>query len=167
MTTKAEFNADEWSRVLLGPFMAGLTLVTAERGGTLRESMEIARAYAEERQDPDAPELTREIVADRPAVDPQRFAPPSGERATPEDLRARGHEVLRDALGVLEGKADPEEVEAYKRFCLEIAERVAERTKSGGMMGVGAKSVSDAEQAALDELGATLGISPEAGAGTA
>ena len=167
MTTKAEFNADEWSRVLLGPFVAGLTLVSAERGGTLRESVEMARVYAEESQDPSAPELIRELVADRPSVDPQRFAPPGGEKASPEDVRARGHEILRDALGALEGKADPEEIDAYKRFCLDIAQRVAERTKSGGVLGVGGKSVSDAEQAALDELGATLGISPEAGAGTA
>ena len=167
MTTKAEFNADEWSRVLLGPFVAGLTVVNAERGGTLRESVEMAKVYAEERQDPENPELIRELINDRPSVDPQRFAPPGGEKATPEDLRSRGHEILRDALGVLEDKADPAEVDAYKRFCLEIAQRVAERTKSGGVLGVGGKSVSDAEQAALDELGATLGISPETGAGTA
>jgi len=167
MTTKAEFNAEEWSRVLLGPFVAGLTLVAAERGGTLRESVEMAKVYAEEKQDPAAPELIRELVADRPSVDAERFAPEGGERATPEDVRARGHEILRNALGVLEGKADPAEIEAYKRFCLEIAERVAERTKSGGVLGVGGKQVSDAEQAALTELGTTLGIAPETGAGTA
>ena len=167
MTTKAEFNADEWSRVVLGPFVAGLTLVSAERGGTLRESVEMARVYTEESRDPAAPELIRELVADRPSVDPQRFAPPDGEKATPDDVRSRAHEILRDALGVLEGKADPAEITAYKHFCLEVAQRVAERTKSGGVLGVGGESVSDAEQAALDELGATLGISPEAGAGTA
>ncbi len=167
MTTKAEFNAEEWSRVLLGPFVAGMTLLAAERGGTLRESVEIAKVYAEEKQDPAAPELIRELVSDRPSVDPERFAPQGGEKATPEDVRARGHEILRDALGVLEGKAEADEIDAYKRFCLEIAQRVAERTKSGGVLGVGAKSVAEAEQAALDALAAALGVSAPPGTSTA
>jgi len=172
VTTKADFNADEWSRVQLAPFVAGFTVITADRGGTLRETVEMARVYAEERQDADAPELIREIVSSQPAVDAQQLgggqqAGGAQQQASPEDARARSQEVIRDAVGILEAKASPEELDAYKRFCLEIAERVAERTKSGGVLGVGGKSVSDAEQAALDELGATLGIAPEAGAGTA
>ena len=167
MTTKADFNADEWSRVQLGPFVAGFTVITADRGGTLRETVEMARAYAEERQDPEAPELIREIVGSQPSVEASQLGGAEQRPASPEDARARSQEVIRDAVGILDAKATPEEVDAYKRFCLEVAQRVAERTKSGGVLGVGGKQVSDAERAALDELAATLGVTPEPGFGTA
>jgi len=45
MTKKAEFNAEEWSVVLQGPPIAGMMVITAERGGTLRESVSMGKAY--------------------------------------------------------------------------------------------------------------------------
>lgn len=43
MTRKADFNAEEWSTLVEAPVLAGMRVVTAGRGGTLRESM--AKAY--------------------------------------------------------------------------------------------------------------------------
>ena len=51
MTKKAEFNAEEWSTILEGPATAGMIVVAAEKGGTIRESMGIAKAYAEAAKD--------------------------------------------------------------------------------------------------------------------
>ena len=45
MTSKAEFNGEEWSRLLEGPALAGLIVIAAERGGTIRESISMAKAY--------------------------------------------------------------------------------------------------------------------------
>lgn len=46
----------------------------------------------------------------------------------------------------------------YKRFLVDVARTVAE-TKTGGFLGIGAKSVIDpAEQVALDELAALLNV---------
>lgn len=159
MTSKAEFNAEEWSRIAAGPFAAGLTVIAADRGGTVRESLEIARVYAEEQRAGGNPELIQELLGDRRSIDPQSLAGDQG-KATPEDLRARSHEILRDSLAVLGSKATPEEVEAYKRLCLEIAQRVAERTKTG-VLGIGGERVSGEEQAALDELRETLGVASD------
>ena len=36
MTKKADFNADEWSTIAEGPLLAGMRVVTASRGGTIR-----------------------------------------------------------------------------------------------------------------------------------
>ena len=165
MTTKAEFNAEEWSRVVSGPFVAGLTVIAADRGGTVRETLEMAKVYAKERQDANTPELLSAIISDRPSVDPNELGASEDEsKPAPEDVRMRGHELIRDALGILEGKATPEEIQAYKEFCLEIAQRVAERTKSGGVLGIGGERVSGSEMTAIDELRATLGV-PGPGAG--
>jgi hypothetical protein len=155
MTTKAEFNAEEWSKVATGPFVAGLAVIAADRGGTVRESMELARVIAEEQQAGDTPELIGELLRERP--DAQSLMGEQQDRS-PQGLQLRVHETLRDAVDLLQSKATPEEVEAYKQLCLEIGQRVAERTKSGGVLGIGGERVSGEEQAALDELRATLGV---------
>ena len=42
MTTKAEFNAEEWQNVAEGPALGGLIVIAAQRGGTIRESVQMA-----------------------------------------------------------------------------------------------------------------------------
>ncbi len=55
-------------------------------------------------------------------------------------------------LAILEQKATPEEVEAYRRFVVAVAEAAAKAHKEGGFIGIGGKEVSESEQAALDEI---------------
>jgi hypothetical protein len=150
MTTKADFNAEEWEQVLEAPALAGLIVITAQRGGTIRESVQMAKAYTEARKEHAGSDLLGEIVAQPPTVDPRQFE-------SAEQLRSEGLQRIRDAVGLLEPKAEPEDLEAYKRFVLTVAERAAEATKSGGVLGIGGERVSDAESAALDELAAALG----------
>lgn len=146
---KADFNAEEWSLVLQGPPMAGLRVMAAERGGTLRETVSMAKAYVDTRQQQGTSELLDEIVSSQPHVDPQ-------EVGSPEDLSRLSMERLREAVSVLERKAPAEEVDAYRNFVLALAQRVASAHKEGGFLGVGGKPVSESEQAALDEISATL-----------
>ena len=49
MTSKADFNAEDWATVVDGPLYAGLRVIAADRGGTLRESMAMGRVYQEAR----------------------------------------------------------------------------------------------------------------------
>jgi len=153
MTKKADFNAEEWSLVLEGPPIAGMTVMAAERGGTLRESVSMGKAYAEARQAQGASELLDEIVAANPEFDRQRFR-------SAEDLKTQGARRLTEAVQLLDQKATPQEVDDYKRFILDLAERVARAHKEGGGLGLGGKEVSDSEQAALDEIATTLGSPP-------
>jgi hypothetical protein len=157
MTTKAEFNAYEWQKVAEGPALAGLIVIAAERGGTIRESISMAKAYTAAREQHPGGDLLGELVSSPPRIDPKAYE-------SPEVLRTKGLEDLRNALGILEGKADEEEVEAYKRFALTVAERAAEADKSGGVLGIGGKRVSDSERAALQEIAVALGTEPPAAA---
>jgi hypothetical protein len=152
MTKKADFNADEWSTVVEGPLLAGLRVVAAERGGTIRESLAIGRVYAAARQRHGESELLDELVASPPAMDQER-ARAAG------DVTAAAEQSLRSALEILEQKATPEDVEAYKRFVLDVAQAAAEAHKEGGFVGIGGKQVNEAEQAALDSIATTLGTS--------
>ncbi|MDQ6749989.1 MAG: hypothetical protein M3Z33_04465, partial [Actinomycetota bacterium] len=56
----------------------------------------------------------------------------------------------------LQEKASTDEFEAYKQFVLTVAEAAAEAHREGGFLKFGGKQVSEGEQAALDEISATL-----------
>jgi hypothetical protein len=156
MTTKADFNAEEWATLVEGPLLAGMAVVTAERGGTLKESLAVGRTYAEARQHHGESPLLDAIVATPPAMDPSRLREAGG------DVQGLATTHLRDAVAVVEAKASADEAQAYKRFVVTVAEAVANAHREGGFAGIGGKPVSDAEQAALDHIGSTLGLSGSA-----
>lgn len=148
MTGKAAFTEEEWDKVLLAPPSAGLIVLTAQRGGSFRESFAMAKAYTEARKHPGESELVDEIVKAKPERDHTHYH-------SHEELKAAGLQHLSDALAVLEQKATPDEVEGYKRFVLALAERVANAHREHG------QSVSPAEQEALNEIAAALGTTAE------
>ena len=147
MTTKADFNADEWAKVVEGPLFAGMRVITADRGGTIRETVAMSKVYAHARQQQGGSELLDELVASPPALDPARA------QAAQADVL----EGLREALRILGEKATPEEVDAFKGFVRDVAQATARAHKEGGFLGVGGQEVSAEEQSALDEIEALLG----------
>ena len=149
MTKKADFNADEWSTLVEAPVLAGMRVVTAGRGGTIRETMAMGKIYAAARQQQGESELLDDLISSPPAMDPKRVG-------STGDVKGAAEERLREAVGILEAKATPEERDAYKRFVVTLAEAVANAHKEGGFMGVGGTQVSEDEQKALDEIAATL-----------
>jgi hypothetical protein len=156
MTKRADFNAEEWATVVEGPVYAGMRVLSADRGGTLRESLAMGRVYQEARGRHGESELLDELAKSPPSIDAQRVREAGG------DIAAVASGRLHEAMRILEGKATPEEVDAYKRFVMTVAQAVAAAHKEGGFLGIGGKQVSDAENKALDEISTTLGSPPAA-----
>ncbi len=156
MTAKAEFNAEEWSVVAGAPLLSAMMVIAAERGGSVRESVAVAKAYGEAREQYEG-ELMSALLATPPATAVQR---PDG----PADLPEQARSALREAVAILERVATEDEVVEYKRFVYALAESVASAHKEGGFLGIGAKRtpISEAEQAALDEIAAIFDEEPPA-----
>lgn len=150
MTKKADFNAEEWSTIAGAPLLAGMRVVAAGRGGTIRESLALGRTLAEARQRQGESELLDELVSSPPSVDPDSLRELG-------DIGQASTQRLREAVGLLEQKGTPEDVEAYRAFVLSLAEAAASAHKEGGFLGVGGQEVSDEERAAMDEIRSTLG----------
>jgi hypothetical protein len=148
MTAKADFNAEEWELLLQAPPSAGVLVAVAGRGGAIRESVSMAKFYAEARQQSGESGLLNEIVSAGPELDQERFK-------SPEQLKEHALQTLRDAVEVLGKKATREEVEDYKKFVLALADRVANARKEG-LLGVTGPRVSDAERDAVGEIAAAL-----------
>ncbi len=144
MTSKTDFTDDEWKLILEAPPSAGMIVVTAQRGGSFRETIAMARAYVDARQEHGKSQLLDEIVAAKPERDHTHYH-------SPEELKAHGLQLLGDSVVLLEGKATPEEVEAYRRFIVTLSHKVAAAHRENG------QDESEAELAAINDITEALG----------
>jgi hypothetical protein len=154
MTTRADFNAEEWSTVVDGPLYAGLRVIAASRGGTLRETLAMGHVYQEARGQHGQSELLDELIKSPPSIDPDRVREAQG------DISALVSQQLRNAIGIVQAKSTAAETDSYKKFVMTVAQAVAGAHKEGGFLGIGGQQISDAENQALDEISAALGPPP-------
>jgi hypothetical protein len=143
MTTKSDFSTEEWQLILEAPPSAGMIVVTAQRGGSFRETIAIAKAYVEARQQHGESELLDEIVAAKPERDHTHYH-------SPDELKQHGLQHLRDSVALLERKATPAEVDEYRRFIVTLAHKVAAAHREHG------EEVSESEQAAINDITGAL-----------
>jgi hypothetical protein len=148
VTGKADFTEEEWATILEAPPSAGLLVILSDRGGSIRETFSMAKAYTEARQQHGESELLDEVAAAKPEMDRTRAG-------SPEELKQHNLDNVRQGIATLRGKASDEEVEEYRKFILGLAERVAEARKEG-FLGLSGERVSDAERAAIAEIEAAL-----------
>ena len=149
MTGKADFTEEEWKLLREAPTSAGLVVIESDRGGAIRESFSMAKAYAEARTQHGASQLLDDIVSEKPEVDRTRVA-------SPEELRSNQLQRIRDAVGLLEQKVTPEELDEYRRFVMTVANRVADARREG-FMGMSGERVSDEERQALAAVAQAAG----------
>jgi hypothetical protein len=143
MTTKSDFTTEEWQLILEAPPSAGMIVVTAQRGGSFRESIAMAKAYVEARRHHGDSELLDEIVAAKPERDHSHYH-------SPDELKQNGLKHLRDSVDVLERKATPGEVDEYRRFILTLSHQVAAAHREHGL------EASESEQAAINDIAGAL-----------
>ena len=148
MTSKSDFTTDEWQRILIAPPSAGMIVVTAQRGGSFRETIAIAKAYVEARQQHGESELLDEIVSAKPERDHSHYH-------SPEELKQHGLQALRDSIALLKTKATPIEVEEYRSFIVTLCHKVAAAHREHG------KEVSEAEQTAINDISDALNTTDE------
>jgi hypothetical protein len=144
MTTKSAFSPADWTTVLEGPPMAGLIVATAAHGGTIRETIAMAKAYTDARSLHGESELLDEIVAAKPKLDHTRFH-------SPDELKEHGLAQLREAVGLVGDTATSAELDDYRQFVVTLANQVADAHREHG------QQVSPAEAAAIGDISAAVG----------
>jgi len=120
-----------------------MIVATAARGGMIRESIALSRAYVEARAQHGASELLDEIVAAKPEIDHTTFH-------TAGELRDNGLQHIRAAVTLLDSKATAEETDGYRRFVLELANKVAAAHREAG------RGVSAGEAEAIEQIATAL-----------
>jgi hypothetical protein len=141
MTDKAAFTEEEWELVREGPPTAGLVALSAEKGGSFRETWALAKFYAEARKEHGESELLDALVAEKPNA--KRYS-------SSDELESKGLGRLTEAVALLEQKATTGEVAGYRKFVMDVAEQVAKAHKEGG------QEVGEGERAAIEKIAASL-----------
>jgi hypothetical protein len=147
MTTKSDFTSEQWQLVAEGPPAAGIAVATAQRGGTFSESFALAKAYTDARAEHGESQLLDELLSERPRIKYEHAH-------SPGELKEKTLELLRDAVALLRSKATPEEVDDYRSFVLNVANRVANAHAEGGV------AVGADEQAVIEAIAASLQPGP-------
>ena len=122
MAQKSDFSEQEWEQLRKGATGAGLLVSVSDRSffDSFKEAGSLAKHLAGGRSEDS--QLVRELSGER--------ASGFGVKTDAQELEAETLEALRSAVATLEAKA-PDEVEAYKAFVLELADRVG-RAAGGG-----------------------------------
>jgi hypothetical protein len=160
MLTKNDFAASEWNTLRDTPYLVGLATLLAEPSGlgTIKESIAITMGILENQASeiPLIRDLTSrvEIQAAQNSLK-GRFTGSQGQLSK-NVVRDLSLENARSSIAMLSGKADAEEIDAYRKLLYGLAERVANASREGGFLGFGGKAVSAAEQSFLDDLQNTI-----------
>jgi hypothetical protein len=170
MNYKSSYTPEEWAKLMDLPMIAGTAVIMASPNpmGLPDEVSAEGAAYAL-RQPGAEGELLSALRADlherwarrddldAPSTDLPLYTGSlhySEPGRASEELSALAVEVV----AILEDKAAPEEIAAYKQFVMDTAGAIARASKEGGFLGFGRKETSAQEQAVLDALSAALGM---------
>jgi hypothetical protein len=163
MDIKDQLTAEQFKAIFNGPFAAAAFVSTASGGGFEMVSELLSAGKFVGAQLKSADESGYGELVDGLLTDLRTMPKEEAKAATiqyqgkdPIALRAQARQAVVEAGAVVAGMAG---ADGYKKWILDIARTVA-ATKTGGFLGIGAKSVVDEqEQAALDELAAALELS--------
>ena len=133
MAGKADFTEEEWEQLRKGATGAGLLVSASDRSffDSFKEAGSLAKHLAGGRSGDS--QLVRELAGERSTG--------FGARSSQEELESGTFEALRSSVATLQQKA-PDELDAYRAFVLEVADRVG-RAAGGG---------EEAEAATLDKI---------------
>lgn len=158
MTSKSDFSADEWTRIVRAPFVAGLSISLADPGGPFEAAKETMATLRSATNPPSREQLLSEVALEVQAMVQAKQHPLKGFKLV-KGGAAPGEQVLeelRTVQALVAATASPEESAAFATWLVASAQGAAEAAKDGGFMGFGAKQVSDREQAMLDQVRAAL-----------
>lgn len=162
MADKSSFSADEWSKIVGSPLLAGMAVTLADPSGlwgTLKEGMASASALMAAKKDTAAASLIKAIVAELETSAGRTLARDAFKAQltakTPAELKSQAIAALTSVAQLVDAKAGTD-APAFKTWLTGIAERVAAASKEGGFLGFGGVAVSDAEKATLVEVSAAL-----------
>ena len=157
MTTKNDFDEQEWARIVRAPLMAGMAITMADPGGPIEAAKESMASIKAATNPPSRQQLLAEVALDLQAMAQQRHNPLKGFK--PEGDRPPGEQVvdeLRSVRELVAAKADADETAAFGQWLVQSAQAAADAAKEGGFMGFGAEQVSLRETDMIERVRAAV-----------
>ncbi|MGB0101583.1 MAG: hypothetical protein WBP61_14995 [Nocardioides sp.] len=154
MTTRSDFSAEEWTRVVRAPLVAGMAISLADPGGPIEMGKETVASMKTATNPPSREQLLAEVALEIQGEVQQRRNPLKGFKPTAAGT-SPGEQVLeelRAVAAIVAAQATPEEAAAFGAWLVASAQAAADAAKEGGFMGFHAVRVSEREQEMLDQV---------------
>ena len=163
MTTKTDFNAEEWTLLLQSLTYVTGYVITADMSvmGALKEMKAMGKAVEQQSAPPAAQELVSSLVSDLKEKSDNKESVAAPEVKEDDEAREVMLQGVQNAADVLDAKCSPEEANGFKLWLLDIADAVAKADKEGSHFGIGGIQVTEKEKTALTELRSRLGLHDE------
>ncbi len=162
MSTKDDFSLEEWTALLQGPMIAGMSVISADPAITSvpKETAAMAKAMLVNPVPAGGEELIASMVADIQSMsdNKEKMTAPEFAAKDATGITAEINQKMTDLAAMVDGKLSAAEATAYKEWVMSVAQTVAEAGKEGGFLGIGAVRVSPEEEAALAALRSDLGL---------
>jgi hypothetical protein len=138
MASKTDFTEQEWDQLRKGATGTGLLVSVSDRSffDSFKEAGSLAKHLVGGRSGES--DLIRELSSERGTG--------FGVSSSPQEIESETLDALRSAVATLQAKA-PDEVEAYKTFVLELAEKVGKAAGGG----------DEVEATAVEKIRSALG----------
>jgi hypothetical protein len=161
---KGRFTPTEWQSLLDAPVLAAGAVMFASPSGPIgmtQELMAMSKVMID-----GAKGATPGSLLDTVGTTLRERSEKVLNGAQPDDLKAlldtsaKGGALdgVRQAATLVSEK-DAAGAASYKQFLYDIAHTTAKAAREGGFLGIGSKEISEKEQAVLNDLAATLGVS--------
>jgi hypothetical protein len=154
MTQTTSFSDQEWALLGDAPMAAGAAVAMASAGGGRREASAMVSGWREAGERIAQSELMRAIVAQ---LDPERRPGTGGAGYAYASITDEAVDLCSRAVGLLQQRATPEELEEYRAFVINLAERVAWANSESGILGFGGAAMSSEERAMMGVIARALG----------
>jgi hypothetical protein len=164
MSTKIDFTAQEWEALRDVPHLVALSVATAGSSGpigSIKEAFAPAGAIVEAARGNN--QLLRELCTRdelKAAQQSLRSAIKTGgdAKALREQLQSAAADKASAANFVLKQKGSPDDLQAFRTFLVDIADRTANAAKEGGFLGFGGERVSEGERAVISRISKALEV---------
>lgn len=146
MTSKSDFDEQDWGRIVRAPFVAGMAISVADPGGPFEAGKETMATLRAATSPPTREQLLTEVALDLQTMTQQHHNPLKGFK--PDAASPVGDQVvaeLRAVSALVAATAEPAEAEAFGRWLVQVAQAAADAAKEGGFMGFKAERVSQRE----------------------
>lgn len=157
MSSKTDYAPEEWELLQTSILEAGAAMIALQTGGMVRESLALFRALDEAREHHPADSLIYELANEdtEPYATNAATAEESEQPTYMENVRAM-LSMLEQAVRLLEQKATAEELDEYRRLVMDIVDRVARASRTGGIFGIGGKPINEEEAELIAQIQAHL-----------
>jgi len=164
MSDRTTFTDAEWTLLRVAPSFVSVGVAAADPSGlfaSIHEALAGARAATESLNAKRDVALFSALAADTSVPKLPDIEALLG--AGPEEVRMQNFkdvalERIRASIDLLQRKAAPNELDAYRQLLLRVAADAANAAKEGGFLGIGGVRVSAKERAFIDQVRAAAGI---------